>query len=239
MTTANLTRYAYWQLRDFVRERAIALLLVGFLLGFLLVAPMRSMMGGNIDEPNAKRILLLVLPQIVFISTFIAVNGMISTDRKMGYYRFLFSKPVSIPAFYAQRFVIYFAGFIGVFAVLLAIFAVAVRPINPLPTLAYCALVYLSLGGIGFFISSVFRIDWPILAGVYLASAVVNAIWADSEGWRMLVRDVLPPLHKLTPAMSDLINLGTVDVNSVVWLIGYSALFFVAGLAVLWRRPIG
>ena len=196
-------------------------------------------MGGNINEPDAKRILLLVLPQIVFISTFIAVNGMISTDRKMGYYRFLFSKPVSIPMFYAQRFAIYFAGFLGVFALLLAIFAVGVRPINPLPTLAYCALVYLSLGGIGFFISSLFRIDWPILAGVYLASAVVNAIWADSEGWRMLVRDVLPPLHKLTPAMSDLINLGTVDVNSVVWLIGYSALFFVAGLAVLWRRPIG
>ncbi len=235
----NLTRYAYWQFRDFVRERAIAVLLVGFLLGFMLVAPMRSMLGGNIDESTARHVLLLALPQIVFITSFIVFNGLISTDRKMGYYRFLFSKPVSIPAFYVQRFIIYFVGFLLVFVVLLGVFSVAVRPINPLGTLAYCALVYLSLGGIAFFISSLFRYDWPILAGVYLGSALVNAVWSEREGWRMLVRDILPPLHKLTPAMSDLINSGTLDLRAAAWLLGYSALFFVAGLVVLWRRPIG
>jgi hypothetical protein len=235
----NLTRYAYWQLRDFLRERAVALMLVGLLLGFMMVAPMRSMMGGNIDELNAKRILLLVLPQIVFISSFIVFNGIISTDRKMGYYRFLFSKPVSIPAYYAQHFVVYFVGFMAVFVILLAVFAITVTPINPIGILAYCALVYLSLGGIAFFISSLFRYDWPILAAVYLGSALVNSLWAGREGWRMVVRNALPPLHKLTPAMGDLVNLGTVDLSSVAWLLGYSALFFAAALAVLWRRPIG
>ena len=235
----NLTRYAYWQFRDFMRERAIALMLVGLLLGFMMIAPMRAMMGPNMSSDDAKRLILLVLPQIVFIETFIVFNGIISTDRKMGYYRFLFSKPVGIPAFYAQHFVVYLVGFLAVFAILLGVLSAAVAPFNPLWTLAYCALVYLSLGGIAFFISSLFRYDWPVLAAVYLSSLIANAVWADKTGWRMVIRDLLPPTHKLSRAMNDLISLGTVDARSVAWLLGYSALFFVAGLVVLWRRPIG
>jgi hypothetical protein len=235
----NLTRYAYWQFRDFIRERAIALLLVGLLLGFMMIAPMRAMMGPNMTSADAKRLIILVLPQIVFISAFIVFNGIISTDRKMGYYRFLFSKPVGIPSYYAQHFVVYIVGFLAVFAILLGIFSAAITPFNPLWTLAYCGLVYLSLGGIAFFISSLFRYDWPILVGVYLSSALANAVWAESTGWRMVIRDMLPPMHKLSPAMNDLITSGTVDARSVAWLLGYSALFFVAGLVVLWRRPIG
>lgn len=233
----NLTRYAYWQFRDFIRERGLALIITSTLLGFTIVAPMRAMLGSGIGELEAKRILILALPQIVFIAAFIALNGIISTDRKLGYYRFLFSKPVSIPAYYAQYFVISFVGFLAVFAFLLGIFAIVVRPINPLGALAFCAIVYLSFGGIAFLVSSLFRYDWPILAGIYLGSAMVNGFWGTQTGWRIVIRNMLPPLHQLSP--NDLINLGTVDGRSLVWLLGYSALCFAAGLLVLWRRPIG
>jgi hypothetical protein len=233
----NLTRYAYWQFRDFIRERGLALIITSTLLGFTIVAPMRVMLGSGIGELEAKRILILALPQIVFIAAFIALNGIISTDRKLGYYRFLFSKPVSIPAYYAQYFVISFVGFLAVFAFLLGIFAIVVRPINPLGALAFCAIVYLSFGGIAFLVSSLFRYDWPILAGIYLGSAMVNGFWGTRTGWRLVIRNMLPPLHLLSP--NDLINLGTVDGTSLVWLLGYSALCFAAGLLVLWRRPIG
>src|SRR4029079_2210235 len=104
LMAANLTRYSYWQFRDFIRERGLALIITSTLLGFTVVAPMRAMLGSHIDEVNAKRILMMALPQLVYISAFIALNGLISTDRKLGYYRFLFSKPVSIPAYYAQYF---------------------------------------------------------------------------------------------------------------------------------------
>jgi hypothetical protein len=237
--SSNLTRYAYWQMRDFIRERGLALIITGTLLGFIIVWPMRSMMGGNIDAFSARRILATALPQIVFILAFIALNGIVSTDRKLGYYRFLFSKPVSIPAYYAQNFLISFIGFIVVLAVLLGVFAIAVSPVDPVPALTFCALVYLSFGGIAFLISSLFRYDWPILAGVYLGSAMINGFWATAIGWRMVIRNVVPPLQKLMPALPDLLNNGTVDVKGTTWLLGYSAACFVAGLIVLWRRPIG
>ncbi len=60
MTSSNLRRYAVWQFRDFIRDRGIALLLVGFLIGFTVVGPFKAM-GGNLDERISERLLGAVL----------------------------------------------------------------------------------------------------------------------------------------------------------------------------------
>lgn len=233
----NLRRYALWQMRDFGRDRAIALLIIGLALGFMVVSPVK-MMQVQITEASAKQLMMVSLQQIVFICTFVALNGIVSNDRKQGYYRFLFSKPVSIPAYYAQQFVIYFVGFMIVMAALLGLFAFFVYPLSPVAPLTYCAIVFLSLGGIAFFISSLFRFDWPILAAVFLGSALLHTIWQFSDGWRKLVIAALPPLNKLSSMLGTLLDGGTVQTNDLLWLLGYSLLFFLAGLFVLGRRPI-
>ncbi len=235
--SGNLRRYALWQFRDFGRDRAIALMIIGLALGFTFVSPVK-MMRVQITEASAKQLIMVSLQQIVFLSAFVTLNGIISNDRKQGYYRFLFSKPVSIPAYYAQQFAIYFVGFMAVMAVLLGIFALTIYPISPVAPLTFCAIVFLSLGGIAFFISSLFRFDWPILAGVFLGSALLHTIWAASEGWRKLVIAVLPPLNKLSSMLGTLLQNGTVETNELLWLLGYSLLFFITGLFVLRRRPV-
>lgn len=232
----NLRRYMAWQFKDFARERGIALLIIGLLIGSMTIAPFR-IMRMSFDAGSATRILGIALQQVVFIAAVIALNGLVSNDRKMGYFRFLFSKPVSIPSFYTQLFVVNFTGFLVVFAILLGAFGLAVRPVSPVAALTYCALVYLSLGGIAFCISSLFRHDWPILAAVLLGSSLLHSIWETREGWRRMVLSVLPPLHKLTPALSDILSGGKANPTDVFWLLGYSATFFVAGLIVLRRRP--
>jgi len=234
----NLRRYALWQMRDFGRDRAIALLIIGLALGFTFVAPVRAM-HMQMTEMSAKQLILVSLQQIVFICSFVALNGIVSNDRKMGYYRFLFSKPVSIPAYYAQQFLIYFIGFIAIMALLLGAFAVFIYPLSPVGPLTYCALVFLSLGGIAFLISSLFRFDWPILAAVFLGSALLHSLWQFDEGWRKIVLAVLPPLNKLTTLLGTILDRGTVDTNDVLWLLGYSLVCFLAGLFVLRRRPVG
>ena len=212
----NLRRYALWQMRDFGRDRAIALLIIGLALGVTFVAPIKAMQVA-LTETTAKQLISISFQQIVFICAFITLNGMVSNDRKMGYYRFLFSKPVSIPAFYAQQFLIYFVGFVGVMALLLGVFAVFVYPLNPIGPLTFCAIVFLSLGGIAFFVSTLFRFDWPILAAVFLGSSLLHSIWEFSEGWRRLVLAVLPPLNRLTAMLPSIMDRGTVDTNSVLW----------------------
>ncbi len=232
----NLRRYSLWQMRDFGRDRGIALMIIGLALGFAIVAPVR-MMSMPVSESSAKQLMSVALQQIVFICAFVALNGIVSNDRKQGYYRFLFSKPVSIPAYYAQQFVVYFVGFLAVMAALLGVFAIFIYPLSPVGPLIYCAIVFLSLGGIAFFISSLFRFDWPILAAVFLGSALLHTIWEFKEGWRRIVIAALPPLNKLTGMLGTIMTGGTLDTNSVLWLLGYSLLFFLAGIFVLRRRP--
>ncbi len=231
----NLRRYALWQIRDFGRERGIALLIIGLALGSAVIAPVR-MMRAPMSELGAKQLLSVSMQQIVFICAFVALNGIVSNDRKMGYYRFLFSKPVSIPAYYFQQFVVYFAGFIAVMAALLGVFALVIFPVSPVGPLIFCVLVFLSLGGVAFFISTLFRFDWPILAAVFLGSSLLHALWDDSEGWKRLVIAVLPPLNRLSGMLQPLLAGESLNTNSLLWLLGYSLLFFLGGLVVLRRR---
>lgn len=232
----NLRRYVLWQLKDFARERGIALLLVGFLIGVTIVAPVRAM-GRTIDAGMAKSMLVAIVSQIALILALITLNGIVSTDRKMGYYRFLFSKPVSISAYYAQLFVVYFVGFLAAIAILLGAFAIFAHPVSPLGPLMFCGLVFLSLGGIAFLISSLVRYDWPVLVAIYVASLILHSMWQYKEGWRRLVLSVLPPLYRISNTMPDILDRGVVNTQDVLWLLGYSALCFAAGILVLRRRP--
>ena len=235
MSQLNLRRYALWQFRDFIRERAIALLLVGFLIGFTVVGPVRAM--GHLNEAMSERLLSGILVQVPFILAFIALNGIVSNDRKLGYFRFLFSKPVGVPAYYAQIFVIYFVGFLLVCAILLGIFSVFAHPVAPFGPLVFCALVFLSFGGVAFLVSSLFRHDWPILAAIFLGSSILSYMWRFDTGIKRMILSVLPPIYNL-PEMVPLLMQGEpLDVNNVLWLLGYSAFCFVAGLLVLRRRP--
>lgn len=233
---SNLARYAWWQFRDFIRDRGIALLLVGFLVGFTVIGPFKAM-GGTLDQRMADRLMAAVLIQVPFICAFIALNGIISNDRKLGYYRFLFSKPVGIPAYYTQLFVIYLLGFLTVCAMLIGLFSIFAHPVAPLGPLLFCALVFLSFGGIAFLISSLFRHDWPILAAIFLGSSILHSMWKFDEGIKRMVLAVLPPIYELPDMIPALVQEGSVDANSILWLLGYSAICFVGGLVVLKRRP--
>ena len=235
---SNLTRYAWWQFRDFIRDRGIALLLVGFLVGFTVIGPFKAM-GGTLDQRMADRLLAAILVQVPFICAFIALNGIVSNDRKLGYYRFLFSKPVGIAAYYSQLFVIYLLGFLAVCAVLIGLFSLFAHPVAPAGPLVFCALVFLSFGGIAFLISTLFRHDWPILAAIFLGSSILHSMWQYDEGIKRMVLSVLPPIYELPDMIPALVQDGSVDANSILWLLGYSAICFVGGLIVLKRRPFG
>ena len=234
--TSNLHRYAIWQFRDFIRERGIALILVGVLIGFSVIGPFKAM-GANLDDRMAERMLSAVLLQVPFVSAFIALNGIVSNDRKRGYFRFLFSKPVSIPAYYAQLFVVYLVGFLVIIAILLGIFSIFTQPVSPVGPLIFCAVVFLSFGGIAFLVSSLFRHDWPILAAIFLGSVILHSMWQYEEGVKRMVLSVLPPIYKLPDLIGTIVQDRTMPTNTILWLFGYSAMCFVAGLFVLRRRP--
>ena len=64
------------------------------------------------------------LNALVFLGALFAMNGIVANDRKLGFYRFLFAKPVTPSRYYGQAFVLHWAGFMVVIAVLGALYGI-------------------------------------------------------------------------------------------------------------------
>lgn len=241
MSRGRLATYSLWQFRDFIIERGIAIVIIGFLWGYTLIEPLRRAMGeAFIVGPLSPTwpLVITVTSSVVSLAVLIALNGMVSTDRKMGYYRFLFSKPVSPVAYYAQLFLVYMAGVLIVMLILSGVLHAVVPAFNVVNFLLYAAIIYIAMGGIGFFVSVATRFDWLTLAAVWLGSRVLRDFFGAKPGWRSKAVELLPPVHKLNDVSMSLITNGTAHTSDVLWLVGYGALFFALGLLVLRRGSL-
>lgn len=233
MMRANLSRYARWQLQDFLMDRGIALVLIGVLLASPEVIMMHRQSGPFLGDPSQILVRLAASTAIIF--ALVSLNALVSGDRTKGYFRFLFAKPVSPAAFYAQQFGVWFVGLLLVVSVLIGVFAVTTGPVSPWPILWYVALVYLGFGGVAFFISTVTRRDWLVLVGFWTLSQILVSLYEDS--WIENLFFILPPVQHLENASKALLRQGLVGASDVAWILGYSAIFFGLGLFVLHRRP--
>ena len=231
----SLARYSLWQFRDFAVERGVAILIIGFLWGYALIEPIRRAVGSSVVGSASPlwAVAIQISSAIVSLSVLIALNGIVSADRKAGYYRFLFSKPVNPVLFYAQLFFVYMVGVIAAMLVLSSLLH-KILPTFSIPHfLLYTALVYIAMGGIGFFLSVATRYDWLTLAAVWLGARVLRGIYGAGNDWRSKLVELLPPVHRLDDVASSLIGTGSAHMADVMWLFGYGALFFALGLAAL------
>ena len=241
MNRGRLARYSLWQFRDFVMERGIGIVIIGSLWGYVMFEPIRRAMGGQWrgDQTSpAWLILMQVASAVASLSVLIAMNGLVSIDRKNGYYRFLFSKPVNPVAYYAQLFAVYGVGVLTAMVVLAGLARVIFPAFSVVNFLIYSALIYVAMGGIGFFLSVATRYDWLTLAAVWLGARVLRGVYGPKGDWRSKAVELLPPVHKLDQVANSLIGTGRADANDVLWLLGYGALFFALGLFVLRRGSL-
>ena len=236
MNRGRLGRYSLWQFRDFVVERGVAILIIGLLWGYTLIEPIRRAMGPAFSmKPSSPTwpLLITVASSIVSLSVLIAVNGIVSTDRKLGYYRFVFAKPVSAVAYYSQLFLVYMVGVVAAMLILSGVLHTIVPDFNIVNYLVYTALIFVAMGGIGFFISVATRFDWATLAAVWLGSRALRELYGAKPGLPGKLVQLLPPVHKLNEVSYGLITNGSAHTNDVIWLLAYGALFFALGLLIL------
>jgi hypothetical protein len=175
---------------------------------------------------------------VVSLSVLIAMNGITSGDRKNGYYRFLFSKPVSPVAYYAQMFCVYLVGVLLAMLILSSLLHIILPAFSILYFLMYVLLIYVGMGGIGFFLSVATRYDWVTLAAVWLGARILRGVYGIKNDWRSKAVELLPPVHRVDELANSLIGNGTAHTSDVVWLLGYGLLFFILGLVFLWRGSL-
>jgi ABC-type transport system involved in multi-copper enzyme maturation permease subunit len=240
---ARLGRYALWHLRDYLREKGIATLITLGLVGYLTQLPiMRARaegLSGALMEQVADQAFVAALKFLGFVGILFATNGVVADDRRHGYYKLLFAKPVGLLAYYAQKWAVYGVGFLIVAAALLGLYAMTVEPFFPLAFLPTFALIYIALGGIGFLLSAAWRFDWLSLAAVLGLSDVLWMLFGQESGLSASLVRLLPPVHLLDGVYRAVREGGAAPVADVIWLGGYGLACFLAGLLVIRRRPLG
>lgn len=245
---ANLLRYSAWQLLDYLLPAGVTTGGLVALLTWGIVHQVRFMETVSREHPGLMRMpadpwgqaLPPLLYILIFLGTLLAIHGIVSESRRLGYYRFLFAKPLNPVWYYGQTFAVNGFGFVALSALLIAFFSYAIHPIWSWHFVTALVVAYLAFAGIGFLLSVISRGDGAALVVVLLVTYMLGQSWATDTGWRQWVLKALPPVNRT----SDLVNLafGTLTAvpwHSVLWLGGYGAGCFILGLVVLRRRSFG
>ena len=243
----RIGRYSLWQFRDYVMDRGLSTVLIGFILGAQFIVPLRMGLHATLGDgwatnPTGRAMLMVAIPQLVttfaLLGTLIAVNGIVSNDRKHGYVRFLFAKPVSVVRYYLQMFATSVVGLVTATAVLAGLFAVLVAPLIPIQVVLIVLVVAIGIGGIGFLLSTLVRGDWLFLSLVLAVTVLARGLYGQAGGWREALLNLLPPLHRLDEIRNPLLAGNSPALADVAWIVGYGLACLLLGVVVLRRRPL-
>jgi hypothetical protein len=244
---AQLGRYFWWQLHDYMLHQAPATLAIMALYGYLTMMPVLngSLTGGRrftaatLPEEIVRQVFADLLGSLMLLGTLFATNGIVANDRKTGFVRFLFAKPVSAPRFYTNAFVANGMGLLLVCLALTAGFAITVRPLFPWALVPVVAAMYVAFGGVGFLLSTIWRFDWLSLVTVAVVSSIGWAMWGEDPGIRGWLVRLLPPTHRASELYAFVA--GTASAfpwSTQLWLTGYGAACYLAGLWILRTRSL-
>ena len=243
----RIGRYGLWQLRDYIVDRGFSTVLIGFILGAQFILPLRMGLAATLGDgwathPTGRAMLMVAVPQLIttfaLLGTLIAVNGIVSNDRRHGYVRFLFAKPVSVVRYYLQAFAASIAGLAIATAVLAGLFAMMVAPLIPAQVVLIVSIFAIGIGGIGFLLSTLVRADWLFLSMALGLSLLVRGLYGQAGGWREKLLVLLPPLHRLDDIRNPLLAGNFPAATDIAWVMGYGVACLLLGVIVLRRRPL-
>lgn len=240
---ARMGRYTLWQLRDYMMNQGPSTVLIIGLAGYLYVMPALAAAGSGyhlhtLPLPIARKVFEELSGYLAFLGSLFATNGIVANDRKFGFFRFYFAKPVGPPRFYANAFATSGFGLLTVSLALWALYAAIVRPVGDARWPLVIAAMYLAYGGIGFFLSAISRFDWLSLLSVVFAAQIGWTFWGNAGGVRGWLVRLLPPVHRAGELYSAVATGTPLPWPLLAWLSGYGAACFVLGLLVLRKRPL-
>lgn len=246
MTRARLGRYSLWQLRDYFLERGLPLLVVCALLGWITwsaTAGLRYRLGPDGLEAIGVAIWRDFVPQVALFGTILALNGIVATDLRQGYFRLIFARPVSAPAYYAQAFCVNGLALGVVTFLCFQLLALALGVPAPVWPVAYVLLHYVALGGIIFLASSASvawlgRFDWLAASTLWFGGMVTHELAEHGQRWARVLAPVLPPSWRTDDVFQALLGGAPPPTAALAYLLGYGAVCFLLGLIVLRHRPL-
>jgi hypothetical protein len=246
----GLGRYARWQLKDFLTQKAPILGVLAILLmyplvaGFFNVSPQFEDFAREMKDKWLYAMISVLAP----LGTLMATRGIVAEDRTQGYHRFLFAKPVKLARYYAQQFGVNFVGVIGVLAAVGVLYSLVIAPVPLLPALVPAAVFFVLFGGVTFLFSTLSRLDWVWTLGMVAATAWTMYL-VDQKHWNFLkpLRAVLLPLDSFSKMVVEWLKLTDLRfgegsllsaLGSTAWPLAYGVGAFALGLWILKKRSV-
>jgi hypothetical protein len=247
---ARLAAYGGVQLRDYLVIRAP--LVIG-LTG--LAAWSYGALAGltvNTFDPSAgietraevQRAFGVVLAAFAFLSASVAVHGLVARDRRRGYHRVIFSRPLDPVRYYVQAFVLAGVGGTLIGTAAAEVYSVAVDPVSLPGVAAYVGLVWLSIGGLALLLSTITRFHALLLALVLAADFSLDryatSLRAAGSGNAVLdaAQYLLPPGHAIASLSGAFARGFAFDPRMLVWPVSFGVACVVAALFLLRKRPL-
>ena len=238
-----LLRYAPWQLRDYFRDRGLVTFGFAILLGGIAWMAWREqalaagMSPRAMSRGQAAAYVGSLFGFFTWFGSLTAVNGLAANDRTRGYFRLLFSRPVSVSWYYLQLWAIHGLGLMLVLSVLLGLFSTLVVPFYPPALLLWIAAYWTLLGGVGFLLSALTRFDGMLLVVLYLISALLRGMAGSAPGaGARLVRLVTMPVNVAHDTLAPVLD-GAALPREAIGVVVYGLIALILGVLVLrWKE---
>lgn len=248
---ARLLRYSRYQLRDFVQQRLVLpLILLAFAAGlptYLMTKDspagfMQSPQGINLAKQMFSQSITLYLP----LGAFVGAVGLISADRQKGYFRFLFSKPVGVLAYYGQAYLLHAVVYVAVFGLIVWGYGAYTIHFPVAPAMEAAALTFVLIGGLGLLLGALTRFDGAGLISLYLLALILQQLTKASNGlpngaiapWLVAIGKGLPPVLKLDTLRNQLYAGSPLDTAQLWHVLGYGGGAALLGFLLLRRLPL-
>ena len=165
---------------------------------------MQSAQGINLAKQMFAQSITLYLP----LGAFVGAIGVISADRQQGYFRFLFSKPVNVLAYYAQTYVAARDRVRATFGLIVWGFGAYTVHFSVHRSMEAAALTFVLIGGLGLLLGALTRYDGARLIAIYVLALMLQQLIAAPNGlkngglpdWLATFAKGLPPVAQARPS---------------------------------------
>lgn len=244
----RLLAYARYQLADFLLLRASLPIGIALLFGFMIWWPTESRQGHAFwtkppwGPQQTMQLYTMLLSFYLALGAFLGAARIVPEERSNGYFRFIFSKPVSLTGFYTQQWLVHGLAFSGLAAGLAWLISVATAPVPIFGAFVAGALTWILIGGVGFLLGAITNFDALLLLLVWVGSQVLHAIKKDAGDkiwpWLREFTRAAPPTHKLSYLHDVLYEGSPMHWPNFWFVVAYGLAAFALGLVVLRRTSL-
>lgn len=243
MTRGRLGAYLLrFQLRDLLLYRAALPVGMAIFVGWMIVTT--DARGMDWASPRGARLALDIVRYVgqgmfINVAVFLGIARLVSDDRSNGYFRFLFSKPVSLERFYVQQWLAHGASLVIITGLLGWWLQANTTTIPIRETMIVMALAWMLIGGVGFALTAATNYDSLLLLIAWIGSKIAHTIKDTPESpmwpWLREVTRFTLPTQKLEYVATQLYAGDPLPVAHAAHVAAYGAIGFIVAIILLRR----